>query len=920
MNRLRIALIVLLAMGLAVPACAAEEGSVRLGAQAGYGGTVLYTRDMPIIVSLENQGADFSGTVSVDVYASEMDFDRYEASVQLAAGAAKRMVLPVTPGYRQEEFRVDLRDAAGNAVASTVARTTRGVGQNALLVGTLSSRQQQLAYWGEESEDIWNAQGNILPWVCVSLDAQNFPAEARLLDAFQILVLDGFDARTLTDAQQQTLRGWLLDGGICVVSGGAQAALGYPFFEEYTGVAPGALSEKTGVLEALLAFAQAGENEEDASEPASAWPSVVSSVSEQQKTIAGQQQLPAGWGKVLEGETAPEDAAQADALMVNELPGAQAEGNLLFCPAEDGLVVLTSYELGARAVANAAEMPGLWRKLLRAGAEEAYTAAETSAQGVWESNQYGWNDALSSLPVENAHRGWPLAALLALYLLLAGIVLYLVLKRMDKREWMWLGVPVLAVLAALGVLKTGEHLGFDRPMAATGLEIVYQADGEADANLYTVLSSPETGEFTVASEPGVRLLPYGDDSAYYYYSEGNEEIAPTRLRYRYILSGTPAVAYPGGSSWSARHLRMEDERAGWGQLEGSAWMEEDGLHMEIANRTPGELRDVIVYSDLGFAHVPSIAQGETANLLLRRADGQEEEQIADWLRGLAESSVYDGSLAEDLAAYEGVLLPMPVQAGGFQSDAILSAALGGTLQASPQPRAPGQVDLSAALGGALQGQEPQNRQWELVCTRAYETVGRSFDVYGAPFAVRVLCRVEGVDWPQLSLNGQEIARTSRLCVAAAELTYAPIGPDGYAYYPAGEVNARLLDMEAAFDPENPLFAPESQDAAGYYELPYEPAFLFDLGARVEPQRLYVAAQGYYNVLPIASLYNFASGEWDVFELPDIDLAGAAAAPYVSAQGYICVRYAQAEETEDWMSSGTGSVNKPALVFEGRVAE
>ena len=88
---------------------------------------------------------------------------------------------------------------------------------------------------------------------------------------------------------------------------------------------------------------------------------------------------------------------------------------------------------------------------------------------------------------------------------------------------------------------------------------------------------------------------------------------------------------------------------------------------------------------------------------------------------------------------------------------------------------------------------------------------------------------------------------------------------------------------------------------------------------MEPQRLYVAAQGYYDVLPIASLYNFASGEWDVFELPDIDLAGAAAAPYVSEQGYICVRYAQAEETEDWMS-GTGSVNKPALVFEGRVAE
>ena len=58
----------------------------------------------------------------------------------------------------------------------------------------------------------------------------------------------------------------------------------------------------------------------------------------------------------------------------------------------------------------------------------------------------------------------------------------------------------------------------------------------------------------------------------------------------------------------------------------------------------------------------------------------------------------------------------------------------------------------------------------------------------------------------------------------------------------------------------------------------------------------------------------------MLQLPQHDLGGAAAAPYVSAQGYICVRYAQAEEAEDWLSSGTGSVNKPALVFEGRVAE
>ena len=104
MNRLKMVAAVLLALSLVLPMGAAEAESVRLGAEAGYGGTVLYTRNMPISVSLENLGADFAGVLSVDVYASEIDFDRYEAPVQLAAGAAKRVVLPVTPGYRQEEF------------------------------------------------------------------------------------------------------------------------------------------------------------------------------------------------------------------------------------------------------------------------------------------------------------------------------------------------------------------------------------------------------------------------------------------------------------------------------------------------------------------------------------------------------------------------------------------------------------------------------------------------------------------------------------------------------------------------------------------------------------------------------------------------------------------------------------------------
>ena len=220
MKLLRIALAMLLAFSLSAGACA--EGELSLKAQIGYDGLITYLRTMPLTVLVENQGRDFSGAIAVNLHVSNRYYDRYEFPISVASGAAKQVVLPLVLTMRQESYTVELVDEAGVVVMSTETRSSQVVDTSVMFVGVLSEGDSRLSYM--------NISNRATPglgyeaWQTVALNAQTFPENGELLSAFQILVFDGVDARTLTDGQQAALRAWLEDGGIVIVGGGAQAA------------------------------------------------------------------------------------------------------------------------------------------------------------------------------------------------------------------------------------------------------------------------------------------------------------------------------------------------------------------------------------------------------------------------------------------------------------------------------------------------------------------------------------------------------------------------------------------------------------------------------------------------------------------------------------------------------------------------
>jgi hypothetical protein len=102
-------------------------------------------------------------------------------------------------------------------------------------------------------------------------------------------------------------------------------------------------------------------------------------------------------------------------------------------------------------------------------------------------------------------------AFLAGYVLLVGPIQYVVLRRLDRREWAWIGFPLLAFGAA-GLLLSGAAWlrGPDVRLAALSIVRVAEDSRTAPLDTYVGLVAPTRGSYDLALVDGLVPRPLVD--------------------------------------------------------------------------------------------------------------------------------------------------------------------------------------------------------------------------------------------------------------------------------------------------------------------------------------------------------------------------------------------------------------------------
>lgn len=226
-------------------------GTVTFGA-AGY---VAKDKEMPVTLDIFAAEKDFTGVMKVTLPGENGKGIAYQSAVKCKAGEKEKIVLNVPQLGDPSAICFEIMDSFGvtelsEDVSFSDAKNRNGAfsEQAENLIGVLSGQSKELSYLnslkiGEESDE------ESVKVVCYSKNS--FPQTEEEFQGLDGMIIDSFDTKSLSGKQKSALKSWLKSGGKLLIAGGGQQIDSFEGLEKTFGI----IQEDVVVSELYLADA-----------------------------------------------------------------------------------------------------------------------------------------------------------------------------------------------------------------------------------------------------------------------------------------------------------------------------------------------------------------------------------------------------------------------------------------------------------------------------------------------------------------------------------------------------------------------------------------------------------------------------------------------------------------------------------------
>ncbi len=856
---------------------------------------------VPVRVTLSNNGADFSGSVSVSAIApaylgqsNTLSSSSYAAAISLAQGSQKRVTLSLPLYYDVQSIVVRLLDSGGNVVRSqTVALNPLQPGD--VLVGVLSD--STVGFGSLNAVALPNQGGTV---ALQFLDAGSLPSTPALLANFDALVLDNFTTGTLNAAQLSALQSWVQRGGTLILVGG-------PEWRRTLAPLPANLLpltiQGTTTLPAkttLLPTGSPGTEQSAGNNTSVSSPVTISSV------------------RTLSANSAVLLASRGIPLIVQAQEG---QGKALYLAYDPTLQPLLGWSgLGS-----------LWGGLLLRGVSDRLLAHMNSTGGFNVSEQpllsYRMSTFLQLLLPNALPTPWlALALVFIAFVLVIGPLRYLLVRWTKRRAWSWR--IILSSIVVFSLLSYGLAYGqkgasiysdsitlvqFGQPATSVQSTPSAQFAQETPASVTTYLGLfvPNEGTFQTHID-GVGIAQTSPDDLVADQSGVN---SPTET--------APVVVTPGQSGsdvtlqnagiWTLHSLIAQQNRPLPNGLTSNLVLQNGTIQGTITNRLPYPLNDVLLLLPNAVLKVGNMALGQTKSIKLKPSSGPmvANATLADliaqdtnspsydqlpasklttpWLRHLAMMYALDGEgfFGSPSASVDQCKLPVPIlpttlcfgpaqignssSAGGVNILATAGWPLTTTRNSDPL-LAPG---TSSGLSATLIGwaENPADTAMGLTVNSMHPS-GLNETMISAPLPVRLSGTL---DLPPSFVQGSLVDVTGKSAQVVLPGIYA-LGKGSMTFeYLVPTPGLKLTGLTIS----------ERSDVALYAS---------QVGSSLDP-----------GTLPFA-LYNWHTHGWDIISLFQYSYSTSDTAAYIGPGGRVLVQLANTNGTLGTVAFGTPTLN------------
>ncbi|MCM1119575.1 MAG: hypothetical protein NC543_09470 [bacterium] len=372
-------------------------------------------------VTVVNRGKDFTGTVQVVFAGSIARNCAYNTEITLPSQGKKQFTITV-PERAVETVKglcsLNFLDEKGEVLQNVPLKNVFGGLASGITVGILSDDYSQLSYLDARGLNL-DVRGVDYPLQLMELSGENL---RTYLDGLYFLVIDQFDTSTLGQENIQAIQEWVIGGGWLILGTGAYAQQTLSGFDaDFLDLQPVRISEPGE--ENILS--------DNAQRYSYYYSYQVEGIEFEQMAVAefDLDDLYARGGF---------ESSQNPAILLSDSYGS-------------GVVTVYFCSLGDE------EMHRLPNYMIRTMFEEVMERSSSSNFNGNSDMQEIGQRALANIDNRNTNVDFSwLKVLIAVYVVLVGPVLYLVLRRYRKSEWYWLGVPALGLVFIAGVSLFGQ--------------------------------------------------------------------------------------------------------------------------------------------------------------------------------------------------------------------------------------------------------------------------------------------------------------------------------------------------------------------------------------------------------------------------------------------------------------------------------
>lgn len=578
-----------------------EGGGLTLSIDYGFDKYVKSGRYMRVMADITNSGENFSGSLQVIIPSTNDNRYMYQKEVSLAAGETKRVEMAVPVGSTISHYNFVLVDEGEKVVAQKAVKGY-ALRYDALFAGILTDDTQGLAY----------LNGNTIKTTYLS--AETFPEEALALDSLDIILINDFNTEKLNEKQYEALKSFVMRGGTLVLGTGSTG------LKTMAGFSDSFLNGSMGGTEKVMT--SFGLNEEGLME-----------IKNQllKETLEKQAEKEAE-----EKRAEAEKAADGPAAEVIEIPEAinQLQLNLMEkdimeihltgavpIVEENGYVLLEELNRGRGTVLLSTMDLGLdasfWNTI---GTTIVNRIAENisedrknqiTAEQTGQNYSYLWHTASNLVDEEKIPTVGKYIAILVVYLIVTGPLLYFILKKLDKRNFTWLLVPVFSALFATFIYGIGGATRQDEPYI--GYMSIKNIENQVEnTETYFSITVPYNNQYEMDFSGMGTITPELYNN-YYDRTAVDKDSTDYNIAVKYKGDSTKIEIrdYP---AFEAAYFKTESSKLSEGRIDSGLKMKDFKVTGTVTNDLGYDLKQAALYAYGVIYPLGDIEQGKSVSL------------------------------------------------------------------------------------------------------------------------------------------------------------------------------------------------------------------------------------------------------------------------------------------------------------------